>query len=169
MLVLHTKFSHQTMSHHSNELIVSPEFTPSVPQWLTFNLFWGLLFLLKKTKPKKVNLFLVRKLRVAPDGLTTSSSGSEFIVTTNCFTAGRCSVQVCNGLTVGGGSFPFCGMFFNLKAIFETFPMLRFFVVSLARRGFRSHWAFCNQITQSAPRTKSRKFEANHRQWWLPQ
>ena len=32
-------------------------------QWVTFNLFLWLVFLLKKTKPKKVNLFLVRKLR----------------------------------------------------------------------------------------------------------
>ena len=29
----------------------------SVPQWLTFNLFLWLVFLLTKTKPKKVNLF----------------------------------------------------------------------------------------------------------------
>ena len=36
----------------------------AVPQWLTdLNLFLWLVSLLKKTKPKKVNLFWVRKLR----------------------------------------------------------------------------------------------------------
>ena len=34
-----------------------------LPQWLNFKPFLWLVFLLKKTKPKKVNLFLVRKLR----------------------------------------------------------------------------------------------------------